>query len=369
MHPYIINKGNRPQVSLFNNSSSNHNNVMALSEPLYGKYKHSFLSDSSNNNSGSSSNNSGGGVASSSSEHDSIHSSLLYPNQKQFKWHSMVDNFTIEFLSSTVVNLTCIFSYDFRGDSFMLQFTPSLIIGLLMMGLKDEDYYFPDASPLVTILMWAIGGYNSWVQAVSRLSGHFVGFFISLWICTNATIPNLIRQHVFQPPSIVFVLELIMTAIEHLAVVYIIVPLLPSPFSFSHHHNNNNPTYYTWNFNRVRHKSHKENTPPANKLIVHAALTFVAIHWCMWRTFETEMNPSTTILLAYIRSLQVDEYNNSSSNSTETKDYNKNDYGGIDIWGRCVIAVWGQLVGLLICIIYSLMFLPKESKVWHLKTN
>ncbi len=100
-------------------------------------------------------------------------------NMQTFKWRSMIDNVCIEMLSSIVINLTSIFGYDYSGDKFALQFTPALITGLVMMGLKDEDYYFPDASPLVTFLMWSIGAYSLWVQAIFRLIGHLIGFFIS----------------------------------------------------------------------------------------------------------------------------------------------------------------------------------------------
>ena len=288
--------------------------------------------------------------------HDPPHEAQQQKQEEQsgFKWRSMIDNLCIEVFSSTVINLTSIFGYDYSGDNFALQFTPALIVGLLMMGLKDEDYYFPDASPLVTLLMWAIGGYSSWMQAASRLAGHTLGFFISLWICSRATLPKLIVQHVLQPTSIIFALEAIMTLVEHLAVVYVIVPLLPAPSSSN--------GSVSWSFSRVRHKSHRENTPPSNKLIMHAAFVFVLIHWCMWRTFETEMNPSTAVLMAYVREKQRSAYNS-------TVDAFKHKYDGVDIWGRCTVQVWGQLVGLLACVIYTLLFIPRESKIWHAKSQ
>ena len=297
------------------------------------------------------------------------HSNGSYPEENHsanssFKWRSMVDNLCIEMFSSTVINLTSIFGYDFKGDNFALQFTPALITGLVMMGLKDEDYYFPDASPLVTLLMWAIGGYSSWVQAAFRLMGHFIWFLISLWICTKAVLPKLIIHGTLQPAIIVFALEAIMTAVLHLSVVYVVVPLLPSPSSPSPSNftNNNHRNEYVWTFNRVRHKSHKENTPPSNKLIAHASITFLLIYWCMWRTFETEMNPSTTIIMAYVRDKQRSAYNS-------TVDTFKHNYDGVDIWGRCTIALWGQFVGLLMCTTYTLLFIPRESKIWNSKTS
>lgn len=276
-------------------------------------------------------------------------------NSGAFKWRSMVDNFCIEVLSSTVINLTSIFCYDYSGDNFPFQFIPALIVGLLMMGLKDEDYYFPDASPLVTLLMWAIGGYSSWIQAAARLAGHLVGFFLSFWICNVAILPKLVIHHVLQPASMLFTLEAIMTCVEHLAVVYVIVPLLPSPGP--------NSNSIAWSFSRVRNKNHRENTPPSNKLIMHAAFVFVLIHWCMWRTFETEINPSTVILMAYIRDKQRSIYTNATLDGFSHK------YAGVDIWGRCAMSLWGEMVGLGVCIVYTLLFIPRESKIWHAKSS
>ena len=142
------------------------------------------------------------------------------------QWRSMIDNCIIEFMSSLFVNLATIMCWDWSGDNQSLQYIPALVLGLVLMCLKDEDYFFPDATHTVTLVVWALGGYHTWIQPTARLCGQTIGFAVSIWICSFATLPH-IKIHVQHPLSIVFVLEMIGTALEHMAVVYVILPLLP----------------------------------------------------------------------------------------------------------------------------------------------
>jgi len=85
---------------------------------------------------------------------------------------------------------------------------------------------------------------------------------------------------------------------------------------------------------------------------MHAAITMSTLHWCLWRAFCVEMNPCITILLALMRQKQGEGGGGSSSG------------GGDAIWIHAKMALWGQAVGIFLCIVYVGMYAPRESKYW-----
>ena len=259
------------------------------------------------------------------------------------RWRSIIDNCIIEFMAVLFVNLTTVMCWDFSGDNQTLQFIPALVLGLVLLCLKDEDYFFPDASHTVTLVVWALGGYRTWSQPCARLLGQTVGLAVSLWICSAATLPHIVI-HVQHPLSIVFVLEIIGTALEHMAVVYVILPLLPSENA----HGSN------FKFPKVKPKSHKDTEAPSNHSVMHAAITFTGVHFCLWRSFNVEMNPSVTILLAFIRQMQQQPLASDHSGGAQAP----------SPWSHATMAVWGQLVGVLVCIVYTVLYVPRETKYW-----
>jgi len=264
-------------------------------------------------------------------------------------WRSMVDNCVIEFLAVLFVNLVTIMCWDFSGDNQALQFVPALVLGLVLLCLKDEDYFFPDASHTVTLVVWALGGYHTWTQPCARLVGQTVGLAVSFWICSAATLPHIVI-HVQHPLGIVFALEVIGTALEHMAVVYVILPLLPPESA----HGSN------FKFPKVKAKSHQDTSAPSNKSVMHAAITFTGVHYCLWRSFNVEMNPAITLLIAYVRQIQ----------STEVSGHIKADN---DVqpgpWTHATMAIWGQVVGVLVCIVYTVLYIPRETKYWPSKQS
>jgi hypothetical protein len=163
-----------------------------------------------------------------------------------------------------------------------------------------------------------------------------VAFALSFWICSYATIPTMVyvKEH---PLWIVFMLELLATALEHMAVVYVIMPLLP-------------PITYSTGFLTVKVKPKSDHTAkaPTNQTVLHAALTFSVLHWLLWRAFGTEMNPAVTVIIAYLRKRQL----TSAGDDTH--------HHAVDPWHHAIMAIWGQIVGLIVCIIYTLMYNPRR---------
>ena len=215
-----------------------------------------------------------------------------------------------------------------------MQFIPAMTMGLVLLCLKDEDFFFPDGSWTVTLVLWSLGGYCSWTHVAARLFGQSLALAVAFLICSAATVPEIII-HVHQPLSVVFALETLGTMIEHMAVVYVIMPLLPAPAP------QGQGSFF---FPKVKPKSDSATKAPPPAAVMHAAITFSTLHWCMWRGFGAEMNPAVTMLLAYLR--------------TEKEVH--------DPWHHAVISIWGQVVGLVLCIVYTTVYFPRESKMWRL---
>ena len=270
------------------------------------------------------------------------------------QWRTMMDNCMVEFISTLFLILATIFCWGWKTDDAFMQFIPALTMGLVLLCLKDEDYFFPDASWTVTLVLWALGGYGSWTHVIARMVGQSLALAVAVWICGAATIPAII-VHVEQPMAIVFVLEAFATMLEHMAVVYVIMPLLPP--SNSHGAN--------FLFPKVRPKSDHLTKAPSNPVVMHAAATFASLHWCLWRAFGTEMNPAITIVLAYLRKKQQHAAAGPLAGSAAVPQTAYTAVDTVDPWHHATIAVWGQIVGLLLCIVYAAVYVPRETKLWR----
>jgi hypothetical protein len=122
---------------------------------------------------------------------------------------------------------------------------------------------------------------------------------------------------------------------------------------------------------------------PSNQSLLHAAFTFGTVHFCLWRAFNAEMNMAVTILVAYVRQLQLDSNNINSSNVDSYALSRQNISAGVisrgllsttstvtagssslDIspWSHGATALWGQCAGILLCIIYVVLYIPRENK-------
>jgi len=275
------------------------------------------------------------------------------PIEVAWKHSTLMDSFLVEVLSSILVNLSVIFSWDWSGDNFALQFIPGIALGLIMLCIKDEDYFFPDGSPMVTVLIWSMGGYFSWLHSCVRLVVHAVGFGISLWLCVSSPIPHMI-YHRRYPPGVYFGMEAITTSIEHIAVVYVIMPLLPPM--------NSHGTKFL--FPKFKPKSHPDTMAPSNSTIMHAAIVFSVIHWVFWRMLSCEMNPSVLLLLSYLRVFQ--EKNGIDLSADHSHDqygsYAQTPKPSIDHWNYCAMGLWGQVIGLVVSLLYAFLFIPRSHK-------
>jgi glycerol uptake facilitator-like aquaporin len=248
---------------------------------------------------------------------------LPMPTPAHVYWRSLLDNCMVEAIATLFISLTTILCWPEVSDTGPLQFMPPLALGLVLLCLKDEDYFFPDGAPTVTLVLWVLGGY-AWPHMLARLCGQAIGTGLALAIALGAEVPKL-DHRVEHARAAVFALELVGTMVEHLAVVFMLMPLLP-PTSPSEQ-------------GKVRPKAHQDTPPPPNSAVMHAAISFSVLHWCLWRGLCVEMSPPLTLMVAILR-------------------------GSRAHWDVVSMALWGQAVGLGACMAYAALFIPRETKYW-----
>jgi glycerol uptake facilitator-like aquaporin len=272
-------------------------------------------------------------------------------------WRTLLDNCLIELIASLFLHLVTVLCWpgadNMRQMDVVLQFAPAVVLGLNLLCIKDEDYFFPDGAPTVTIVLWILGGYN-WQHVAARMLGQGLGVGITIWITLAATDLSPLKHRTDHPSMVLFALELIGTLIEHLAVVYVLLPLLP-PLSTSTSETvvrNTTTTPAKLMIRKVKLKAHPDTQPPSNSAVMHAAITFSVLHWCLWRGLSIEMSPTMTFVIATLH----------SAHHTKPIDL---------IWSTALVAMWGQLVGVCLCLLYAALYVPREIKFWparHLKT-
>jgi hypothetical protein len=256
--------------------------------------------------------------------------SISAATERHIRWRELVDNCLVELIASLFFNLATLVCWPDPNDA-AIQFMAPLTLGLILLCIKDEDYFFPDGAPTVTFVLWILGGY-AWQHVIARFVGQGLGFGLALTIGAGARLPPF--KHRYEHPlGVLFALELLGTMLEHLAVVYVLLPLLP-PATPSHR-----------TFPKVKPKAHPDTQPPANASVMHAALVIAVLHWCLWRGFGVEMNPCLTMLIALLYPAHG--------------------------WDFVVISLWGQAVGVGACLLYAGLYVPRDTKLWparHLKS-
>jgi hypothetical protein len=263
-------------------------------------------------------------------------------------WRAVVDNFIIEFLAALFINVSAVMYGGMKADSKdphfsdpWTQIIPAVVMGLVMMTLKDDDFFFPDSAQTITLLMWAVGAYDNWVHPLARIMGQTTAIGITIWLCKDIAIPPWVS--IGRPPMVIFSTEMLGTIIEHMAIVYLFLPLLPH---IVHLQMNNartpNPKL------RVQPKNHIETDEPTNQVVIHASIAFAGLHWCLRLCFIAEISPSLSVIKSTLWTWQ--------QNTTQTHIID-------EIWSECLMAVWGQCVGFLVALVYIVHYLPLRKSV------
>jgi len=233
-------------------------------------------------------------------------------------WRSVLDNVLIEFLASLFIIMAEIMYADWTDP--WTQLIPAVAICAAMICLKDGDCFFPDATPSVTLLMWSAGAYdNSWIQPCARITGQCVagGVAIAMWRNLDHSTTGSLSHHLEhvlpfkRSHSSLFLFEMLSTAIEHMAAIYLFIPMLPMISQ-----------------GKVRAKHHHETEAPELNEVMHAALAFAGIHWSLRLSFLGEMNPLATVVRACIL------------------------WHGEETGEELLLMLWSETVGVLIAMVY-----------------
>ena len=267
-----------------------------------------------------------------------------------------MDNVFIEFLASLFIILSGVMYGGLKNapsDPLLAdpwtQLVPAITLCAVMLCLKDGDSFFPDATPTITLLFWSVGAYDNWIQPFARISGQTLAAGIVLWMCHDISIPSFVSLG--RPPVVIFVFEMMGTVIEHMGAVYLFIPMLPSTDPVVKKNlllmlSRQPPSSASGGGHRVRAKHHHESEPPSLQELMHSSIAFAGdanldvclyvflysdnhygagIHWTLRLCFMSEMNPLVTLV-------QFTLWNQG--------------------WDECIMALWGQAVGVLIAITY-----------------
>ena len=232
-------------------------------------------------------------------------------------WRSVLDNVFIEFLAALFIIVSEVM-FGQHGSDPWTQLIPAVAIAGVMMCLKDGDCFFPDATPTVTLLLWSIGGYDSWIQPCARITGQCIAAGVAIAICREVErdehAASSGRSH-----AAIFLFEMLSTVIEHMGAIYLFIPMLPMAGQ-----------------GRVRAKHHHETEAPALHEVMHAALAFAGIHWALRLSFMSEMNPLVTLARTCIL------------------------WHG---WEEMLLMLWGEAVGVLVTMVYIVnYYAPRKQR-------
>ena len=263
---------------------------------------------------------------------------------------TMFDSFIVETIASFFVCSVCVLHWaepNRPTDDWTIQFLPPLSWAFIMLSIHDRDGWFPDTSSFMTLIQWALGSYSQWDQPLVRIFGQLTGMSlcIALLSVPGVTTRDLTERHESNSASIV-VMNLAATFLDHIAAMYIILPLLPF---FNSTSNSGNTNTAGSNLSRQRHHQYQllPNKQSTNAAFSHSierialsALVFAGVHWTLWKSFASEMNPLVTFVIAVQRGWQVGTYDEAS-------------------WIRTGCAIAGQFVGLCFCLLYIITCIPK----------
>lgn len=278
-------------------------------------------------------------------------------------WRAVVDNFIIEFLAALFINVSAV-KYggmknnkdDPHFEDPWTQLIAAVVMGLVMMTLKDDDFFFPDTTHTITLLMWAVGAYDNWVHPFARLIGQTVAMGVAIWLCKDIPIPQWVSLG--RLPTVIFAHEMLGTIIEHMAVVYLFLPLLPTMIHLQIQQTIRPGLH-------VQSKNHPETEEPTNSLIMHGSIAFAILHWCLRLSFLSEMNPGVSLIktVLWVWQVQKNADNPVKDLHQNQTEHHSAEYVIDELWTECLMQVWGQCVGFLLALVYIMHYFPLRKSV------
>ena len=211
---------------------------------------------------------------------------LRFEKPPQPEPESPLKHIVLEAMASILTTYAAIYVPEAEAD-YLKQYVGSVCILAIVMALKDSHYFFPDATPMTTAVLWAATlytderGHTDWGEIARRLFGQLVGY--SCVFCVAAANRDVLRDSAYLvdydcSDATHALNEGLGTLIEGVAIAYATIPLL-SPYT---------------NDSGIQSKA--EANPPNNAHLWPVALSLALIHYTLEQLFQGTMSPLVTVL-------------------------------------------------------------------------
>jgi hypothetical protein len=289
----------------------------------------------------------------------------------------LVGHLIIELMASFVLMYSSVYVPE-DGSDYMKQYVSSFSILAVMLTIKDQAYFCPDGTPMVTIVLAASGAYTDkdgktdWVDIVVRLFGQVVGWAVVCFGIAGSNrslfsygVPEF--KHITGGTDMTPVAlgmwftvlnEFPATFIECVAISFMVMPLLrcystggvtegfkskgeavqPSNKQLSVSAASLSTGGVTEGF-----KSKGEAVPPSNKQLLFSAASLAVLHYVLERVFRTCMNPLVFFMYSYA----------------------KNHYDG----GMLAAVIGSQICALICACVYCRFLLPSQKVFEYLQRH
>ena len=268
-------------------------------------------------------------------------------NESVFTWAGYIkdlfDNAFIEFLAALILLSSAIYEPHMQGD-ILAQLVSGAAIVVVMMTLKDKNYFCPDGSFMVTVVLMCAGAYTgankgvTWREKVIaqakatlqhlpdifvRWTGQILAFIV-LYYGVVQPRRNSLKDAPFEQimgESLEITNEFLATMMECVGTAFCIMPLLRPDGDAR------DPNYEN------AFASKTDTDPPTNKRLYVAATSLGLLRIVLERLFRTTMNPFAFVL-------QCEIIGQECSHDKQTA------------------VIGAQFCGLFVAGVYSYMYLP-----------
>jgi len=266
--------------------------------------------------------------------------------QRILEWMELFQHVLLEMMASILVIYSSVFIPESETD-YLKQYVGSITIFAILMTLKDALYFFPDCTPMTTIVLWSATVYTDenkktdWGDVLSRLTGQLAGYGVVFFLATankeaileKSLIATANNSTLYDGLETVHAVnEGLGTMIECICVAFASIPLMGKY---------NKVPLTSQNADDSVVMSKLEAVPPSDKQVFYFALSLSVIHYAIEQLFKTTMNPFITILQYVLR----DDY-------------------------TFALPVGLQFTGLVLACLYVYMYRPTQStlaKLSHYK--
>lgn len=210
----------------------------------------------------------------------------------------VLQHLVLEMMASILVTYSVVYMPE-SGLDYLKQYVGSLTIFAVIVTMKDAYLFFPDATPMTTVVLYAASlytlenGATDWADIAGRLVGQGLGCGVvfglvyankdavlehSLIASRNGTVP------LYNGDALVHSLnEGIATMLEGAAIAFATIPLVGVYESME----------------GIQSKS--EMIPPSGRALCIVGLSLGLIHYVLERLFQTTMSPLATMLQYSLR--------------------------------------------------------------------